>query len=679
MPHCPAHGVIHPYSAPPGLRVSRSIWLTPALLACFAAAALGIQAILPRITFRYGRFISHLAGINSFELPKQASIAVRPLTVAVILLFAGFSAGSVPARIRLAVRALAIYLPLMVLVDVGMARLTRFGGPSPFSTRGNIVDGVVGIIAVALAVFSDARLPPRVIVKAILRRPRYYILLMLICIVAAVVSIWALFHYESTRMHAISHIPLLGGVLSVVVLFFALFPTYLCLCGYVIERARRHSLETLEPPAARPGADPGTGLEAGAGEDREAAPVAGSGLRAAGGLDPEVMRSAPLTFGFLVPAHNEERHIGHCVRAIDNAAAEWPGRCTIYVVENGSTDNTYAESRAALDACQHAHGVLLTSSTDSKMHAKAHALNTALYAATEDVVIRVDADTFVARSILPLTAPYFEDPRVGGVGSVPLPHKLTLWIERMRAVEVYYGAAFKRTAQGAVDAIPVLPGATVAYRRHLVVALGGIAEGMLGEDADITMRVGRLGYQIISDPAIKTYSEQPQNFRELREQRMRWSFGLFHSISRNRDAIFGLDGLRGVWTMPWACFVMFRKLILIPFAVAVLGLILEDGSLFPLHEIAAAGAIALGAQLLVMAVVVSILGGPSRVISLPSYIVFRLIVTYFSLETLLTVPIKEPRWWPSPSPARRRQLAVAGASPPLPPSLPNQSSGPPEP
>ncbi len=613
------------------------------MLLCFAGVALAIQGILPRITFRYGRFISNLAGIHSFELPKQASIAIRPLTVAILILFAAFSAGSVPARAKLAGRALLIYLPLMVLLDILLARLARYGGPGPFSTRGNILDGVMGIIAAAIAVFSDVVLPPKAILQAVLKRPRYYAVVFVGCIAAAVVTIWALFHYESHSLHFLSHIPLLGGLLSVVVLFFALFPGYLCLCGYVIERARRHTLEELET-APGPAAVPVT----------------------------------PLTFGFLVPAHNEEGRIGHCVRAIDAAAGEWPGGATIYVVENGSTDNTYTEARAALDACQHARGVLLTSATESKMHAKAHALNTALFAATEDIVVRVDADTFVSRSILPLMAPYFEDPRVGGVGSLPLPHKLTIWIERMRAIEVYYGAAFKRTAQGAVDAIPVLPGATVAYRREVVCALGGIAEGMLGEDADITMRVGRLGYQIISDPAIKVYSEQPQNFRELREQRMRWSFGLFHSISRNRDAIFHLDGLRGIWIMPWACFIMFRKLILIPFAVAVVGLILLDDSFFPLHEIAAAGAIALGAQLLVMAVVISILGGPARVISLPSYIVFRLIVTYFALETLLTVPVKDPHWYTAFRAAEHRRLAMAGPNaPPRPP--PTQSSGPPEP
>ncbi len=253
MGHCPAHGVINPYSAPPGLRVRRPLWLTPVMLVCFAAAALGIQAVLPRITFRYGRFVSNLAGIHSFELAKQASIAVRPLTVAVLILFAAFSAGSVLARARLAGRALLIYLPLMVLLDVLLARLARYGGPGPFSTRGNILDGVVGIIAATLAVFSDVRLPPKVYVPAVLKRPRYYAVVLLGCLTATVVTIWALFHYESARLHWLSHIPLLGGVLSVVVLFFALFPAYLCLCGYVIERARRSSLEALEPPAVRDG------------------------------------------------------------------------------------------------------------------------------------------------------------------------------------------------------------------------------------------------------------------------------------------------------------------------------------------------------------------------------------------------------------------------------------------
>jgi cellulose synthase/poly-beta-1,6-N-acetylglucosamine synthase-like glycosyltransferase len=572
------------------------------------------------LTFLYGRFVSEQAGVHSFELPKQASIAVRPLTVAILVIFSVFTAGGWAARLRLALTALLIYLPLMFALDVFLARLARHGGPSPFMARGNIFDGLIAIVAACFAVFSVAKLPANVRVPAIVKRPRYYIAVLFFSLAATVVSVMAIFHFVSHRLHVVSTFPLLGGVFSVVVFFFALFPMYLCLAGSVINAVRRRHDDIT--------------TYAWAGDD--ALPV-----------------SRP-TFAFLVPAHNEQGQIGDCIRAIEATAADYGSHPTVYVIENGSTDATYEEAGAALAECRFARGVLLTSSTPHKARAKAHALNTGLAAATEDVLVRVDADTFVSKTLLRGMVPHFLDPSVGGVGSVPLPHKVTIWIERMRSLEVYYGAAFKRTSQGAVDAIPVLPGATVAFRRELLIRLDGFSEGMLGEDSDITVRVGRLGYKIVSDPMIRVFSEQPQNLRELREQRMRWSAGMFHMIGRNRSAIYRLQGLRGVWTLPWACFVMFRKLLLIPFAVAALGLIIVGHSFLPVHDIAAAGAIVLGVQLVVMGIVVSVLGGPSLVLSLPSYMVFRLIVTYFALETMLTIRLKEPRLRARISPALRQ-------------------------
>ena len=617
---CTEHGEMRPYVAPPGLLGRRPIWVGPALLVCFVAAALAINPLLRRITFRYGRLVGELGGVHPFELPKQASVAVRPMTIALLLTFGIFAAGSVRARLRLILTGLMIYLPLMVAVDVLLARLSRHGGPSPFMARGNIFDGLAGILAICLAVFACANLPANLYVETALKRPKRYIFILLASIVASVATIGALFHFESRRLHWLSTVPLLGGVLSVVVLFFALFPFYLCLFGYLTERL----------------------LVAVRGEH----------------LSHWVDYTQPITFGFLVPAHNEEELIGDNIRSIDAAAGEWPALTTIYVIENGSTDGTYAEAQAALAACRYARGVLLTSSTELKSRAKAHALNTGLAAATEDVIVRVDADTFVTPALLPRIAPHFRDFQVGGVGALPLPHKVTIWIERMRMVEVFYGAAFKRTGQGAVDAIPVLPGAAVAFRREVLLDVDGFSEGILGEDSDITVRVGRLGYRIVSDPMIRVYSEQPQNFRALREQRMRWSCGLFHMIGHNRSTMSHLQGLRGAWTLPWACFVAFRKLMLIPFAIAAACLIVLGHSLFPLREIAAAGAITLGAQLIVMAVVVALLAGPANIISLPSYIVFRLIVTYFALETLFTINLKEPRRVGDLSWVRRVRMAA---------------------
>jgi len=658
-----------PYVAPPGLLVKRSRWVGPTLLVSFVGAALAIHLSLRQLTYDYGQLVGKLADVHRFELPKQASIAVRPFTIALLVAFAACAAGSVRARVRLTLVALSIYLPIMIVTDVVLARVARHGGLSPFSTRGNIIDGLIGILAVCLAVFCAARLPADLYLEPVLKRPKRYLVILVLSLAATAASITALFHFEHGWLHKLAAIPLFGGLLSVVVLSISLFPVFLCAFGYLSELVRRqpHSVARAAGEvsgngrAASNGRSAGNGrgggneLSGGNGQIGGNGKVSGNGKA---GTPAEIRESA--AFGFLVPAHNEEGRIGDCIRAIDNCAAESAARATLYVVENGSTDRTYEEAREALERCRYIRGVLLTSSTELKSRAKAHALNTGLAAATEPVIVRVDADTFVSRGMLNRMAPYFSDPQVGGVGAVPLPHKVTIWIERMRTLEVYYGAGFKRTAQGAVDAIPVLPGATVAFRRELLVRVGGFSEGILGEDSDITVRVGRLGYRIVSDPAIKVYSEQPQNFRDLREQRMRWSTGLFHMIGHNRSTIFHLQGLRGVWTLPWACFVMFRKLMLIPFAVAALALILVGQSLFPLKEIAAAGAITLGAQLIGMAIVVTLLAGPRDIISLPSYIVFRLIVTYFALEVLFTVALKEPRSiLPVPLPRRsgRRRAA----------------------
>ena len=593
-----------PYVAPPGLLTRRPRWIGPTLLLSFGAAALWLHVMLRQLTFDYGRLVGGLAEVHPFELPKQASIAVRPLTIALLLIFGAFAAGSVWARVRLAMTALAIYLPLMIVIDVFLARLSQHGGPSPFMARGNILDGLAGILAAGVAVFATARLPQNILLRQVVKREKYNIVVLVASVAATVGTIMEIFPLERQHLHSLATIPLLGGLLSVVVLFFTLFPMYLCLFGHV---ARQLMLRMRQENVA------------------------------------ESESVTPLTFGFLVPAHNEQGRIGDCIRAIDTAAGECSYPSTIYVIENGSTDATAEEARAALSECRHARGTLLTSATEHKPRAKAHALNTGLAAATEKVIVRVDADTFVSRTLLSRMVPHFGDPLVGGVGTVPLPHKMTIWIERMRAIEVYYGAAFKRTSQGAVDAIPVLPGATVAFRRDLLIELNGFSEGMLGEDADITVRMGRLGYRIVSDPAIKVFSEQPQNLRELREQRMRWSCGLFHMMGRNRSAISHMQGLRGVWTLPWACFVMFRKLMLIPFAIAAVVLVVSGHSFLPVREVAAAGAITLGAQLALMAVVLTALGGAGLLASLPGYVVFRLIVTYFALETLLTVRLKEPR------------------------------------
>ena len=394
-----------------------------------------------------------------------------------------------------------------------MTRWSLSGGPGPFGALGNTIAGLDGIMALAVGVFTSAALPPGVVVRAERKRPHRDIALLGMVIAAAVAAVLLIKRHWGDLLLLLSKAPLLGGIASALVVFFGLFPGMLYALN-ITRRCTRRGKHTMLFPV-----------------------------------------------GILVPARNEEGLIGDCIRAIDEAVADYPEPCTVYVVENGSTDQTLEEARAAIRETRHVRGVLLQ--CESK--GKAYALNHGLRHVTEEIVLRIDADTLVTQSVLFGLIRHFGDPSVGGASGMPLPRIQESWICRMRALEVYYQVGFKRAGYNAVDAIGVLPGALVAYRRYLLVKLNGFAEGVNGEDADMTVRVGRLGYRIVSDSSVRAFTEMPTTFAYLREQRMRWARGTYHMLARNKSGIVMMQGLRCVWMLPWAGFIMFRRLMMLPF------------------------------------------------------------------------------------------------------------------
>src|SRR6266851_7783209 len=593
---------ITPDTAPPGLSVRRPRWVTPLFLALFAAWAAVLDRWIPPATHVYGRMLRAMANVPEGTFGKQSSVAVRPLMLLLALLFALLAAGTVRRRLRLFLTTLLAFAVLAVLTDLALTRLSLYGGPGPFGALGNTIAGLDGLAALAVGVFTSAALPPGVIVRTERKRPHRDIALLCVVVAAAVLAVLVVRRHWGELLLLLSKTPLLGGIASTLVVFFGLFPGML----YAVNITRRCTNR---------------------GKHTMLFPV-----------------------GILVPARNEEGLIGDCVRAIDDAVADYPEQCTVYVVENGSTDRTLEEARAAIREARHVRGVLLQCGSKGK----AYALNYGLRHVTEEIVLRIDADTLVTRSVLFGLIRHFGDQSVGGASGMPLPRVQSSWICRMRALEVYYQVGFKRAGYNAVDAIGVLPGALVAYRRDLLVKLNGFAEGVNGEDADITVRVGRLGYRIVSDASVRAYTEMPSTFAYLREQRMRWARGTYHMLARNKSGIYMLQGLRCVWMLPWAGFIMFRRLMMLPFAAAGLFLVLLNHSSVPLQEISAGGAIFLGVQLIQMIACMVLLGDTRLIASIPSYLIFRLIVSFYALETLLTLAFTRTPGRPSRS---RKPLA----------------------
>ncbi|MHB1851825.1 MAG: glycosyltransferase family 2 protein [Acidimicrobiales bacterium] len=543
--------------------------------------------------YAYAKVLKEIVDAGHRSISSQGSVAIRPLFLFLTLLFAVLLSGSVSRRLRFLLVTLGCFVLLSGGTDAALLRFSVDGLPGPFGIAGNVICGLEGIVALAIGIFTSAALPPGVKVREEVRRGWSGVVIFGVALVATVTSVLALLHYLDHDIRAAQRIPILAGVGSVLVLFFGLLFFFLYCFDWI---RRTHRQEEGDPL-------------------------------------PSV--------AIVVPARNEAGLIADTIRSIDEAARNYPSRCSLYVVENGSTDGTYEEASEALASVTSVRGVLL----QCEPKGKAYALNVGISRAEEEIVLRIDADTVVTSSVLRGLMRHFADQRVGGVSGLPLPRTRENWICRMRAIEVYYQVGFKRAGYNAVDSVGVLPGALVAYRRHLLEKLNGFAQGINGEDADMTVRVGRLGYRIVSDPTVRAYTEMPTTFAYLREQRMRWSRGTYHMLARNKSGIAMSQGLRCLWVLPWAGFVMFRRLMILPFAGAAVALVLQSHSILAMNEIAAGGAIVLGFQLIQMAACMLLFGEFRLIADIPSYIIFRLIVSFYALETLLGLsfrPVPEP-------------------------------------
>jgi cellulose synthase/poly-beta-1,6-N-acetylglucosamine synthase-like glycosyltransferase/SRSO17 transposase len=575
-------------TAPAKFAVARRVIVAPAFLLVYAVLCAALVPLLPTLMSSYGRLLSILTGVPAWQvLGKGGSLSFRPFLLALVVLLSLFAVGSLTQRLRLLAAAVALYSAAVLLVDVV---LTWAQGPlvPPFSQVGGIATGLVGLLAIVVTIFLRYQLPPGI--KVVSRRPtsRRVVGVLAVCCAVAIVLIGA-FSLGRARYFDDFHIRFVGGLDSELVLF---------LLGMVVLLSVVSIMDRASKPAEGPW----------------------------------------LSVAFIIPAFNEAHEIGATIAAIDVATGRYGLPCKLYVVDNGSSDGTVDSARCALRECAHLRGRVLS----CPIPGKSHALNHGLKHITEDIVVRIDADTLVEPSVLENLVPWFWDPSIGGVGGMPLPKRSApRWLYPLRIIEVYYGVLFLRVAQGAADAVLVMPGLIAAYRRELLLELGGFGEGFNGEDADVTVRIGRLGYRIVTDPAVRVHTEVPETIRQLREQRQRWSRGLFHMAGRNMSSIWMRQGPRALWNLPWSIFNASRRSMMIPVLVCALTVEVLAPTVFALREVSVVAGFLVGLQLIVISLLLIAHRKLTVIPFVPAYLVFRMFRAYIAFETVLTLRLRD--------------------------------------
>ena len=237
----------------------------------------------------------------------------------------------------------------------------------------------------------------------------------------------------------------------------------------------------------------------------------------------------------IIAAYNEERVITSTLEHLINS--NYDSALQLIIVDDGSQDQTIAaiETFIEKNRLRTNRTFLLIRQSNS---GKATALNRAIEAAQNEVIITLDADTMVTPNALRELIVPFSDPNVGGVSGHIRVGNSQRWLGRFQQIEYEFAFEVNRRAQDLLECITVLPGALSALRATALRQVGPLPMETLAEDTDLTLQLQRLNWKITYAPLALADTEAPHSIKALLSQRFRWSFGILQCLWKHRPLLF---------------------------------------------------------------------------------------------------------------------------------------------
>lgn len=314
---------------------------------------------------------------------------------------------------------------------------------------------------------------------------------------------------------------------------------------------------------------------------------------------PQVYSGLEPPISILVPAYNEEATIAASIRSMLQLAYT---EFEVIVINDGSKDRTFETLRREFELLpfpeayrvqiptQHVKGIYRSIRfpnlrvIDKANGGKADALNAGINTSRYPLFCGIDADSVLQRdSLRRVLRPFLEDPTVvaaggtvriangcevsgGFLSKVGLPSNL--WA-LFQVVEYLRAFLFGRLGWSTISGMLIVSGAFGVFRKDAVVRAGGYKAKSIGEDMELVVRLHRLlrsqniPYRIVFVPEPICWTEAPEDFATLRNQRIRWQRGLGESLAANWRLMFSRNGGVPGWVaFPFmVCFEWFGPLV----------------------------------------------------------------------------------------------------------------------
>jgi cellulose synthase/poly-beta-1,6-N-acetylglucosamine synthase-like glycosyltransferase len=243
----------------------------------------------------------------------------------------------------------------------------------------------------------------------------------------------------------------------------------------------------------------------------------------------EVLVGFQPSVSIIMPAFNEANVINESLQSLLQLNYK---NYEIIVVDDGSTDSTTEIVRHFLETYSGETAVRIISQSNA---GKANALNTGLIHANSEFVLCVDADTKLNPECLLHGIHHFKNHNLGAVAGNVVVGNEKNWLTRFQQLEYLTSQNFMRRGLALFNIVTIVPGPIGLFRKSAILEVHGYREDadLFAEDADLSIRLLQLGWEITSDENMQAITETPTDIFALLRQRYRWKRGIFQALKDN--------------------------------------------------------------------------------------------------------------------------------------------------
>lgn len=264
----------------------------------------------------------------------------------------------------------------------------------------------------------------------------------------------------------------------------------------------------------------------------------------------------------LVAAYNEEDNIVETIESISNQ--DYPNDIEIIVIDDGSSDQTVP----LLRNLPLKNLLVLT----PEHQGKAGALNFGLQHASHDIILTVDADTYLKRNAFrELVGRLLSDPpnTAAVAGSVYVRNTRDNLLTHIQTWDYFQAIATIKRMQSLFQGTLVAQGAFSIYWKKYVLEVGGWRH-CVGEDIVLTWGLLQKGYRVgFAENAI-SFTRVPIRYKNFFYQRSRWARGMIEAFRQHPYVLWQkkLITMLFFWNLLFPLIDMTYLLVFIPGVIA---------------------------------------------------------------------------------------------------------------